>query len=112
MIGAPHPRHALLVAEHAARLVGFVAVGPARDPDRDSATSAELRVILVDARARRLGVGSALIASGERAMQQSGISDATLWVLPDNAQVQNIFAKLGVSSRPAAGAFAFEHHIV
>jgi ATP/maltotriose-dependent transcriptional regulator MalT len=26
--------------------------------------------------------------------------------------VQNIFAKLGVSSRTAAGAFAFEHHLV
>ena len=26
--------------------------------------------------------------------------------------VQNIFAKLGVSSRTAATAFAFEHHIV
>jgi DNA-binding NarL/FixJ family response regulator len=26
--------------------------------------------------------------------------------------VQNIFAKLGVSSRTAATAFAFEHHLV
>lgn len=26
--------------------------------------------------------------------------------------LQNIFAKLAVSSRTAAGAFAFEHHLV
>jgi DNA-binding NarL/FixJ family response regulator len=26
--------------------------------------------------------------------------------------VQNIFAKLGVPSRTAAGAFAFEHHLL
>jgi GNAT superfamily N-acetyltransferase len=68
-IGAPHPRHALLVAEQAHRVVGFVAVGPARGADLDSAMTGELRVILVDARERGLGVGSALIAGAERAME-------------------------------------------
>jgi ribosomal protein S18 acetylase RimI-like enzyme len=95
LIGAPHPRHALLLAESAGCVVGFVAVGPARDADCDSATSAELRVILVDARERRLGVGSALIASAERAMQASGFSDATLWVLPDNAQAVRCYERCG-----------------
>ena len=94
-IGSPHPRHALLVAEHAGRVVGFVAVGPARDSDRDSATSAELRVILVGARERGLGVGSALIAGAERAMRQSGFSYATLWVLPENAQAVRCYERCG-----------------
>jgi len=94
-IGAPYSRHALLVAEQAERVVGFVAVGPARDPDRDSARTGELRVILVDARERGLGVGSALIAGSERAMQQSGFSDATLWVLPENAQAVRCYERCG-----------------
>jgi ribosomal protein S18 acetylase RimI-like enzyme len=94
-IGSPHPRHALLVAEHAGHVVGFVAVGPARDADRDAATSAELRVILVDARERGLGVGSALIAGAERAMQYSGFSHATLWVLPENAQAVRCYERCG-----------------
>ena len=84
-----------MVAEHAGRVVGFVAVGPARDRDRDSATSAELRVILVDARTRGVGVGSALIAGAERAMHQSGFLDATLWVLPENAQAVRCYERCG-----------------
>jgi ribosomal protein S18 acetylase RimI-like enzyme len=95
LIGSPHPRHALLVAEHAGHVVGFVAVGPARDADRDPATSAELRVILVDAHERGLGVGRALIAGAERAMAQSGFSDATLWVLPENAQALRCYERCG-----------------
>lgn len=95
LIGSPHPRHALLVAEHAGHVVGFVAVGPARDPDRDSATSAELRVILLDARERGLGLGSALVAAAERAMRQSGFSHAALWVLPENAQAVRCYERCG-----------------
>jgi GNAT superfamily N-acetyltransferase len=94
-IGAPWPRHAWLVAERAERVVGFVAVGPARDPDRDSARTGELRVILVDGGERGLGVGSALIACAERAMQDSGFSDATLWVLPENAQAVRCYERCG-----------------
>lgn len=94
-IGAPHPRHAVLVAEQAGRVVGFVAVGPARDPDRDAATTGELRVILVDAGARGLGVGRALICGAERAMQASGFSHATLWVLPENAQAVRCYERCG-----------------
>jgi GNAT superfamily N-acetyltransferase len=94
-IGAPHPRHALLVAEQAERVVGFVAVGPARDADRDSATTGELRIILVDARERGLGVGRALISGAERAMRASGFSHATLWVLPENAQAARCYERCG-----------------
>jgi ribosomal protein S18 acetylase RimI-like enzyme len=94
-IGAPHPRHALLVAEQAEGVVGFVAVGPARDSDRDPATTGELRIILVDTRARGSGVGRALISGAERAMQASGFSHATLWVLPENAQAVRCYERCG-----------------
>lgn len=95
LIGSPHPRHALLVAEHAGQVVGFVAVGPARDSDRDPVTTAELRVILVDARERGLGIGSALLVGAQGAMQQSGFSGATLWVLPENAQAVRCYERCG-----------------
>jgi len=67
-------------------VIGFAAMGPARDGDVDAATTGELRVVLVEARARGLGVGSALIGAAERALRDSGFLAATLWVLPDNAQ--------------------------
>ena len=85
----------MLVAEQAQRVVGFVAVGPARDTDRDAATIGELRVILVGAGERGLGVGRALIARAERAMQDSGYLGATLWVLPENAQAVRCYERCG-----------------
>src|SRR5919107_5392253 len=58
--GAPHPRHALLIAERSDRLVGFTAVGPTRDVDEDGRATGELRVVIVDAEERGTGVGAAL----------------------------------------------------
>lgn len=106
--GAPHPRHALLVAEHAERVIGFAAVGPARDPDRDSATTGELRVILVDAGKRGSGVGTALICGAERAMQASGFSHATLWVLPENAEAVRCYERCGWRSDGTARTTNFD----
>ena len=93
--GAFHPRHALLVAEQAGRVVGFAAVGPARDADVDSATTGVLRIVAVEARERGLGIGSTLIAGAERAMRDSGFLVATLWVLPDNAQAVRCYERCG-----------------
>jgi len=97
-IGSPYPRHELLVAEHAGGVIGFVAVGPARDPDCDSAAVGELRVVLVDARERGAGVGFALIAARERAMRESGLLAATLWVVPENAQAVRCYERCGWSA--------------
>ncbi len=95
-LGAPRPRHAWLVAEQAGRVVGFAVVGPARDADVDAATTGELRVVLVEARARGPGVGSALIAAAaERALRDSGFLAAALWVLPDNAQAVRCYERCG-----------------
>jgi GNAT superfamily N-acetyltransferase len=94
-LDAPHPRHAWLVAEQAGRVVGFAVVGPARDGDLDAATTGELRIVLVEARARGLGVGSALIAAAERALRDSSFLAATLWVLPDNAQAVRCYERCG-----------------
>jgi len=94
-LGAPCPRHAWLVAEQARRVVGFAAMGPARDGDVDAATTGELRVVLVEARARGLGVGSALIGAAERALRDSGFLVATLWVLPDNTEAVRCYERCG-----------------
>ena len=94
-IGAPRPRHALLVAERAGRVVGFVAVGPTRDDDGDRQTVAELRTVMVDAAQRGTGAGRALMAAGERAMAESGFALATLWVVPANEPAVRCYERAG-----------------
>jgi GNAT superfamily N-acetyltransferase len=94
-IGSPHPRHALLVAERAACLVGFTAVGPTRDRDDDRLTTGELRVLMVDAAERSCGVGLALVAGGEQAMRECGLADATLWVADANTRALRFYERCG-----------------
>jgi RimJ/RimL family protein N-acetyltransferase len=95
-MGAPHPRHALLVAERSGSVIGFVAVGPTRDGDCDSDTIGELRVILLDPSDRGSGVGSALVAVAERAMREdSGFAVAKLWVIPENARAVRCYDRCG-----------------
>jgi GNAT superfamily N-acetyltransferase len=94
-IGAPHPRHGLLVAERSQRLIGFAAVGPARDADEDSETTGELRVIIIEASERGTGVGAALLLAAEHAMRQAGLSVARLWVVPNNTQAVRCYERCG-----------------
>ncbi len=79
-IGSPRDRHRLLVAERRACVIGFTAVGPARDRDDRALTRGELRTVMVDDSARGTGVGRALLAAGEQAMRDDAFVIATLSV--------------------------------
>ncbi|MBW3653756.1 MAG: GNAT family N-acetyltransferase [Actinobacteria bacterium] len=94
-IGSPRGRHALLVAERRKRVIGFVAVGPTRDADNDAQTTGELRTVMIDDNARGSGVGSALMAAGERAMRDQGLRIATLWVVPQNWRAVRCYERCG-----------------
>jgi GNAT superfamily N-acetyltransferase len=94
-IGAPRPRHALLVASREGSVIGFVAVGPARDAGCDADTIGELRVVLLDAPERGSGAGSALIAAAERELRASGFAVAKLWVIPENAPAVRSYERRG-----------------
>jgi ribosomal protein S18 acetylase RimI-like enzyme len=94
-IGSPRDRHALLLAEHRQCVVGLVAVGPTRDADRDQRTTGELMAIMVDANQRGFGVGTALMAAGERAMRAFGLAIATLWVAPENTRAVGFYEYCG-----------------
>jgi GNAT superfamily N-acetyltransferase len=94
-IGSPADRHALLLAERRRCVVGFVAVGPTRDADRDRRTTGELMAVMVDATQRGFGVGSALMAAGERAMRAQGLAIATLWVVPENTRAVRFYEYCG-----------------
>jgi ribosomal protein S18 acetylase RimI-like enzyme len=94
-IGSPADRHALLLAEHRQCVVGFVAVGPTRDADRDQRMTGELMAIMVDGNQRGFGVGSALMATRERALRAHGLAIATLWVVPENTRAVRFYEYCG-----------------
>jgi ribosomal protein S18 acetylase RimI-like enzyme len=94
-LGSPHPRHALLVAERFEHIVGFVAVGPTRDADDHGDSTGQLRVVIVDPDERGAGVGTALVGAGERAMRESCLSVATLWVVPENTSAIRCYERCG-----------------
>ena len=94
-IGAPRPRHALLVASRAGSVIGFTAVGPARDAGCDADTVGELLVVLLDAAERGSGTGSALVDAGEQELRASGFAVAKLWVIPENAPAVRCYERRG-----------------
>lgn len=75
--------------------MGFVAVGPTRDADRDRRTTGEIMTIMVDGNQRGSGVGSTLMAAGERAMRATGLAKATLWVVRENTRAVRFYEHLG-----------------
>ena len=79
------------VAEVDGVVVGFVGVGPSRDPDAEG----ELYTIYVDPAHWRTGAGRELICAGEQRMRELGYSHVVLWVLDGNARAQRFYESAG-----------------
>ena len=79
------------VAEVDGEIVGFVAVGPSRDPDAEG----ELFTIYVDPAHWGAGVGRELIRAGEERMRDLGCRTVVLWVLDGNTRAQRFYESAG-----------------
>lgn len=87
--------NAVFVTERDGALVGFCALAePSRDEDAPDGT-AEIGAIYVDPQAWRAGAGRALMDAALRHLQASGWREATLWVLRENEQALDFYAKFG-----------------
>lgn len=81
------------VAEAGDDVVGFASVGAAREwagPE-----SGELYALYVLERAKRRGVGSALLAAGARRLLAEGHASMMLWVLARNASARAFYEASG-----------------
>jgi GNAT superfamily N-acetyltransferase len=76
----PTPRHRVLVALAGDTVVGFAALGPATDPDRDPALHAELYALVVGPSAQRQGHGSRLLAAAADHLRADGFTTVVAWV--------------------------------
>ena len=82
---------ASFVAEIEGEVVGFVGVGPSRDPDAEG----ELYTIYVDPGRWGTGVGRELIRAGEERLRGLGYGKVVLWVLDGNRRAQRFYESAG-----------------
>jgi GNAT superfamily N-acetyltransferase len=85
----------LFVAELDASIGGFINVGPSRDDDGGDDTG-EVRAVYVLPDHWNLGVGRALMETGERALA-ARFSQAILWTLEANDRTRSFYEKVGWS---------------
>jgi len=81
------------LAERGDETVGFVGIGPSRDPiDPDLG---ELDTIAVDPRIWRTGVGKALMSIALEGLRSEGYHSAVLWTLSDYPQAESFYIATG-----------------
>jgi N-acetylglutamate synthase-like GNAT family acetyltransferase len=81
------------LAERGDDIVGFVGIGPSRNPiDSDLG---ELNTIAVDPRAWRTGVGKALMSVALEGLRSDGYYSAVLWTLSDYPQAESFYVSTG-----------------
>jgi len=94
VLASPAPRSPVIVAERGHDVVGFVSVGPSRDPETTHDVG-ELYAIYVDTAEWGRGVGRRLLAEAADAMRSDGFGEATLWVLDDNRRARRAYEASG-----------------
>jgi GNAT superfamily N-acetyltransferase len=100
--------HRAWVVEHEARVAGFAAAGPSRDPDSPPGT-AELAALYVDPPLVGTGLGRHLIGHVVEDLCDQGFHRATLWVLAANERARGFYERAGWApdgtgkSEPVAG---------
>jgi RimJ/RimL family protein N-acetyltransferase len=87
-----HPDAALFVAEEGDEIVGRLSL--ARDPHPSSAHVADLG-LMVAARCRRRGIGTALMLEAERWAREADVQKLELHVFPHNDAAVALYEKLG-----------------
>jgi GNAT superfamily N-acetyltransferase len=104
----PRPWFHVLVAEHGGAVVGYALYHDAYEPVW-AARGCYLSDLFVDAGARKLGVGRALIAAVAHAARERGASFVWLVSRAWNADAQAVYARLGGRGEPVqAHAFTFD----
>lgn len=81
------------VAERAATIMGFVGIGPSRDPI--NADLGELDTIAVDSPYWRSGVGRALMSQAVQSLCTDGYSEAVVWTLANYPRGQRFYEAMG-----------------
>jgi ribosomal protein S18 acetylase RimI-like enzyme len=109
--GAP-VTHVVAVGDAGAGpLLGWLAVGEARDADVDRARVGELWAVYVAPEAWGRGVGHALHRHACERLRAAGRSEMVLWVLPGNARARAFYERQGMRADGAEKVDHGERHV-
>jgi ribosomal protein S18 acetylase RimI-like enzyme len=96
-IAQNHPR--ILLAEVENVIVGFCALAPSRDPDATPSTG-EIWALYLQPTHWNQGIGRALWAATQQELRALGMSEVTLWVIPQNLRGVNFYRAAGCVEEP------------
>lgn len=94
IVAPPSPVHAVLVAVHAGRLVGFAAVGPGLDEDA-APDRAEIYELLVGPGFQQAGHGSRLLTAAVDHLEVHGARRLVCWRFPADEPALRFFRSAG-----------------
>ena len=83
------------VVEHEGQSVGFVAVGPSRDPDLDASTTGEIWGIYLSPDRWRRGVGTRACRTAEARLRDRGARTTVLWTFEGNHAARRFYETRG-----------------
>ncbi|MGF6724573.1 ribosomal protein S18 acetylase RimI-like enzyme [Paraburkholderia sp. GAS41] len=84
----------VLVAYVDKAVVGWIAFGPCRDADKDSAW-AELEALYVSPEFWSQGIGKSLSNSARQLLRLAGYAFVALWVLSENQRARGFYERIG-----------------
>jgi GNAT superfamily N-acetyltransferase len=89
------PRAGTLIAAEGTEVVGFASICPARDDDKEPASTGELAAIYLLPEAWGKGLGRELMMSAVSALRDAGFDEAILWVLDTNSRARRFYEAAG-----------------
>lgn len=95
VLDPPSPRHRLLVALAGTDVVGFVALGPASDPDSDGRADAEVLAVGVLPDRAGQGHGSRLVNAGVDHLRDDGFTRAHVWLTDTDQALRQFLEAAG-----------------
>lgn len=85
----------IYVAENAEGIIGFLALGPCRDPGIDDASIGEFFALYIVPEYWRKGIGRVMSREADGILRSHGYSSVILWVFEDNERARMFYEAMG-----------------
>lgn len=102
----------ILIIELDSLMVGFASIGPSRDTDTDHTKCGEISAIYFHPDYWRQGLGRKLCNRAFSELEEMGLSEATVWVLKENAPARKFYEKMGFKETSDIKADKYDNDVI